>query len=225
MDQPMRKADFNRTSTSPCVTWILQLRHATMSQVSDVVRLSGETVDGQTFMWLSALLALLTIACEEIGLDEAGFPLSTLVECLLLCSLAVFTFELAVLSLTRHGYLWSVWFPLDLLATLTLLMDMPWFQRLAFDEGCFLFSPMQDHVARVGGTTVHAIRVARALRVLRLARLVKLYKLASCLVSNASGIAFLSRYVPTACFSKWRLDREKRKGFMQCEEMQEMYEV
>lgn len=134
-------------------------------------------VEGNKFAVLTAFLALLSIACDEIRLLGIGDPLDECLEAVLMCSMMVFCFELMVLCAAKQNYTWSIWFPLDVLALLSCFMEMPWFQRLIFNNDCHMFSASSDHAVRVGGTAAHAIRIARVLRVLRLIRLIKVGKL------------------------------------------------
>jgi len=137
-------------------------------------------VESNMFAALAAFLALLSMGCEDIRALAIGTPLEVLLEIVLLFSLVVFVVELVVLCYAKKGYCWTFWFPLDLIATVTLLMELHCFQDLMFNENCNLFSPSRDHAAMVGGQAAHAIKVARVLRFLRLTRLVKLYKLLAC---------------------------------------------
>lgn len=147
---------------------------------SEIMQASHQLVDSNVFLVLTAFLTVVMLACEHMTTVGSS---SEVVEAVLLCGLVVFAFELVVLCATKDGYMRSIWFPLDLLATMTLLMDLPWCQHMAFNDDCTFFSASQDHAARVGGKTVHALRAVRVLRVLRLVRLVKLCKLASRLLS------------------------------------------
>jgi len=104
-------------------------------------------------------------------------------EMVLVCSLTVFGVEFLVRCAAEDGYCCTAWFPLDLLATLTLLMELRWFQAFAFNDDCSMISPSSDHFAHVGGQAAHALRVARVLRILRFARLIKLYRLVFGLVA------------------------------------------
>jgi len=150
---------------------------------SEIMQASHQLVESSVFVGLTALLTVVILACEHMTAVDSP---SEIVEAVLLCGLVVFAFELVVLCATKDGYMRSIWFPLDLLATMTLLMDLPWCQHMAFNDDCTFFSASQDHAARVGGQTIHAVRAVRTvrvLRVLRLVRLVKLCKLASRLFS------------------------------------------
>lgn len=150
-----------------------------ISQLTEIMKFSLEIIEGHSFGCLSACLALLSIALAEILPLAMHTPWEALLIAALACIMVVFCFEFTVLSAMKKDYIWSIWFPLDLVALLTFLMDMPWFQRVVFDDECNMFSASSDHVARVGGTAAHAARVMRLVRALRLTRLVKVCKLAA----------------------------------------------
>lgn len=143
----------------------------------DLMKGMQKQVDSTFFSLLAALLALLSMECENLQLLAAGTPFDSLLGISLLCCVAVFGIEFLVRCAAEEDYCCSAWFPLDLLATLTLLMEMRWFQTLAFDDDCTLVSPSTDHYTHVSGQAAHAFRVARVLRILRFARLIKLCRL------------------------------------------------
>merc|ERR1719424_813848 len=151
----------------------------------ELMQPSLEVVECNQFAFLAAVLTVVILLFNHCQVHSvAGTHTHThhssdlLSEVVLHCSLVVFAFELVVLCCAKVGYCMSMWFPLDMLATLTLVMDLPWFQHLAFSDDCTMFStPERDYAAHVGGETAHALRVARVLRLLRLARLVKVFKL------------------------------------------------
>jgi len=145
-----------------------------------VIKSIEKHVNSHLFSALAAILALLSLESETLRLIAVGTPLDTLLEIVFLFSLVVFGVELLVRCVAEEGYCLTAWFPLDLLATVSLLMELRWFQELAFKEDCTMFSPSHDHVAHVGGQGAHALRVARVargLRILRFARMIKLCRL------------------------------------------------
>lgn len=154
----------------------------------EVMKSLHKQVDSNSFSTLAALLAVLSLEYENFRLLAAGTPFGSLLEIVMLCSLVVFGMELLTRCAAEEDYCCSAWFPLDLLATLTLLMEMRWFQYLAFNDDCLMISSLSDHYAHVGGQAAHALRVARVLRILRFARLIKLCRLGFGLV---------------ACSAKW----------------------
>lgn len=145
----------------------------------ELMQPSLEVVECNQFAFLAACLTVVILMFNHCQVHSVGHHSSDLLlEVVLHCSLVVFAFEFVVLCSAKVGYCMSIWFPLDMLATLTLVMDLPWFQRFAFSDDCTMFStPERDYAAHVGGETAHALRVARVLRLLRLARLVKVFKL------------------------------------------------
>jgi len=160
----------------PCLAFAA--KHNTVkNKHMEVIKTMHKQVDSNSFSLLAAVLALMSIECENFQLIAAGTPFESLLGIVLLFSLAVFGMEFLVRCVAEEDYCCTAWFPLDLLATLTLLMEMRWFQELAFNEGCTMMSPSSDHYAHVSGQAAHALRVARVLRILRFARLIKLCRL------------------------------------------------
>jgi len=161
------------------------------ASLAELMQPSLEVVECNQFAFLAAVLTVVILMFNHCQVHSVGgthththHSSDLLSEVVLHCSLVVFAFEFVVLCSAKVGYCMSMWFPLDMLATLTLVMDLPWFQHLAFSDDCTMFStPERDYAAHVGGETAHALRVAKALqvarvlRLLRLARLVKVFKL------------------------------------------------
>jgi len=156
-----------------------------------IVKSIHKQVDSSFFSALSALLAVLSLGIEYFRLITAGTPFDSLLEILLVFSLAVFGVEFLVRCAAEEDYCCSAWFPLDLLATLTLLMEMRWFQYFTFNEDHTMLSSSADHYAHIGGQGANALqflraaRSARVLQILRLARLIKLYRLGFGLVARS----------------------------------------
>jgi hypothetical protein len=157
------------------------------SRTSHIMDLTLKTVESNVFAGIAAFLTVLVLACEDINVVADAGAWNMLLEWLLACSIVVFGFELLVLCVLKEEYCWSAWFPLDVLAFMTLAMDLPWFQAVAFSEENSVFSPSQENAVRTGGQAAHALRVARVLRILRLARFIKLYKLVLGLISCFEG--------------------------------------
>jgi len=160
----------------PCLAFAAKHNIVTSKHLV-VIQSIHKQVDNTAFSALSAMLAVLSLECENVRSMAAGTPFASLLEVVLVCSFVVFGVELLVRCAAEEDYCCSAWFPLDLLATLTLLMELHCFQDLAFNDDCHMISSSSDHYAHVGGQAAHALRVARVLRILRLARLIKLYRL------------------------------------------------
>jgi hypothetical protein len=188
----------------PCLALSAPKQTIVSSRIVKVTKSIQKQVDSHLFAALAAFLASLSLECETLRSVAVGTPLETVLEIVLFFSLVVFAVELLVRYAVEEGYCWTAWFPLDLLATVTLLMELRWFQDLAFQEDCTMFSHSQDHVAQVGGRAAHALRVARVLRVLRFARVIKLCRL-------LVGLPVCSEEVVPKVQRKFRQCRDKVK--------------
>jgi len=168
----------------PCLAFVAK-HNIVKNKHTEVIKSMHKQVDSNSFSALAALLAVLSLEYENFRLIAAGTPFDSLLEIMLLGSLVVFGMELLTRCAAEEDYCCSAWFPLDFLATITLLMEMRWFQDLAFHDDCTMISFSSDHYAHVGGQAAHALRVARVLRILRFARLIKLCRLGFGLVASS----------------------------------------
>ncbi|EEH58528.1 uncharacterized protein MICPUCDRAFT_38834 [Micromonas pusilla CCMP1545] len=108
--------------------------------------------------------------------------------------LALFSAEMCLMCLAKRGYVGTFYFWLDLIATLSLLMDVPEFMALidmapcaiesdawahglrGHDEGGGTEATADSAVARAGRASRAGTRAGRIVRLVRLVRIVKLYK-------------------------------------------------
>ena len=99
---------------------------------------------------------------------------------MLLC-LIFFSVEVIVASIFTDNYIFVFYFWLDLIATLSILMDINWlFQKFTKNSDFSVSNAQQasslarsGRAARIG---TRAARIARVVRLVRLVRIVKLYK-------------------------------------------------
>jgi len=154
----------------PCLALSCPKQSIVKNLTLRAMKSTQKQIDSNLFSASAAVLALLSIECESLRLMTAGTPLDMLLEVVLVSSFVMFGVELLVRCSAEEGYCWSAWFALDLLATLTLLMELRCFQELTFDDDGTMFSHSKDHAAHVGGQTAHALRVVRVLRLLAFGR-------------------------------------------------------
>eukprot|EP01017_Pseudomicrothorax_dubius_P037584 TRINITY_DN5527_c0_g1_i2.p1 TRINITY_DN5527_c0_g1~~TRINITY_DN5527_c0_g1_i2.p1 ORF type:complete len:896 (+),score=228.61 TRINITY_DN5527_c0_g1_i2:84-2771(+) len=87
----------------------------------------------------------------------------------------LFMSEIILASIAKQDYFMSFFFTLDILSTVTILMDIKWFNDAVLGTGGSAASTVQQtaSASRVGA---RAARVVRIVRLIRLIRVVKLYK-------------------------------------------------
>ena len=89
--------------------------------------------------------------------------------------LICFSFELIASSLSQNGYLNGFYFWLDLLATLSLIMEIDWIFLKLIGADSDKGSSTLRTISKVSSAS-RLIRVLRVIRVIRLIRIIKLYK-------------------------------------------------
>ncbi|CAD7947346.1 unnamed protein product [Amoebophrya sp. A25] len=94
---------------------------------------------------------------------------------LFLCAMLVFFCEFMCNTICKDGYKGGFFFWLDMIATFSLFVDIPWV--LAVIEMLIVSSSGQDSGASSLTSTVATVRTARAVRLVRLIRLVRVVKL------------------------------------------------
>eukprot|EP00753_Platysulcus_tardus_P010626 PLAT2913.1.p2 GENE.PLAT2913.1~~PLAT2913.1.p2 ORF type:complete len:895 (+),score=492.34 PLAT2913.1:104-2788(+) len=127
--------------------------------------------------WFSLLMAVMTVyALFGDDLRRALFfkPADPVFYGISSVALFLFALELALNSLGKPRFLWSFFFWLDLLATVSLVADIGWIINLEEES-----SEAQDGSAalRTGKATRAGSRAGRIVRIVRLVRLVRLVKL------------------------------------------------
>eukprot|EP00927_Polykrikos_kofoidii_P065350 TRINITY_DN61109_c0_g1_i1.p1 TRINITY_DN61109_c0_g1~~TRINITY_DN61109_c0_g1_i1.p1 ORF type:complete len:1150 (+),score=181.25 TRINITY_DN61109_c0_g1_i1:253-3702(+) len=96
------------------------------------------------------------------------------------CCLVLFTFEIIALSVVVDDYVFSFFFILDIIATLSLILDltMIWEILTAMEGGSFDLANQSEY-ARAGRSSRVGTRVARVVRVVKIVRMVRVVKLFS----------------------------------------------
>lgn len=98
----------------------------------------------------------------------------------ILACFGVFTVEIILSSIAKPNYIFSFYFWLDIISTLTLLLDVGWVSDAIFGTSgsttTALSSATIARAARASKIGSRAGRIVRILRLIRLIRIVKLYK-------------------------------------------------
>ena len=91
-----------------------------------------------------------------------------------------FMLEIVLCSIAREGYFLGFYFWLDLIATLSLLLDIGWFWNLLTGQTQDITSSRSlkgsSTAKKSASIGTKAGRIARVIRLIRLIRIVKLYK-------------------------------------------------
>lgn len=92
----------------------------------------------------------------------------------------IFVIEILLTSFASPNYLWGFYFWLDIISTLTLLLDIAWISNVMFDGSSSAQTTLNSvtlaRAARASKIGSRAGRIVRILRLIRLIRIVKLYK-------------------------------------------------
>ncbi|CAG9328862.1 unnamed protein product [Blepharisma stoltei] len=176
----------------------------------------------QIFMITITLYALfgddIRLAATTKDADIAFYVLT------IIC-LVFFTLEIVLSSLVKEGYFLGFFFWLDLISTLTLVMDIGWVWDAMVDSGSSSGSGngKAKKIASAGKASrgaARAARVIRVIRVIRLIRITKLYKIAK----EAREAAKKNRPILRRTNIKYRgeeaihLPRNLNRGFDEIEE-------
>ena len=92
----------------------------------------------------------------------------------------LFSIEIILTFYSKESYRWSFFFYLDMVSTLTLLLDVAWISEELFGSSSSAASPKTAasfaKTARASRIGTRASRIVRIIRLIRLIRVVKLYK-------------------------------------------------
>lgn len=110
----------------------------------------------------------LRVLCLPKSIDDFFYTLSA-------AAMATFTFEIIASIYAVEGYLWSFFFWLDVISTVTMIPDIGWLWVLIVKGGAE--GGDGGGQATDLAKTARASKVTRILRVVRLARVIRLVKL------------------------------------------------
>lgn len=124
-----------------------------------------------------AIITIYTLFFDDIWVilfPEAWDPFFYFLTCVFM---ALFTLEIVLACYVQPGYIFSFFFWLDLLATLSMLFDIGWLMEginSIFTSG----NSAGNQAAKVASTSwaARVTRIVRLVRLIRLVRIVKLYK-------------------------------------------------
>ncbi|CEL96628.1 unnamed protein product [Vitrella brassicaformis CCMP3155] len=155
-------------------------QETTNKEGTDEIAASLEAfIDGRFMTILMTFVTIFALFGDDVRL--AGFykPSDPYFYALFLISLLLFAFELIINSITKENYKWSFFFWLDIIATLSLVPDIPWVVDPIKEVLGISTDGGAGEAARAGKASragARAGRIVRLVRLIRLIRIVKLYK-------------------------------------------------
>jgi class 3 adenylate cyclase len=129
-----------------------------------------DLVESKIFVGLTMLLTIYALVGEDIKLMSTDKDADSTFTSLTIVCMTIFSIECILASIAKVDYFMSFFFWLDIVSTLSMLLDIP-----AVNEQ-FLGSDEEVSNVRGSKTARLGARVGRIVRVLRLVRILKLYK-------------------------------------------------
>lgn len=135
--------------------------------------LSRKICENQFFSALTTVLTLYALFGDNIRLMATSKPADVVFDVFTSFSMVVFVFEIVVASLGKPDYFLGFFFVLDVVSTLSLVLDIS-----AVSNALFCGTGEEDSGSAVRASRASRVgaRTARVVRVIRLVRIVKLYK-------------------------------------------------
>lgn len=93
--------------------------------------------------------------------------------------MSIYTIEILTLSILKEGYFLRFYFWLDLISTLTMILDLHWINNLMSGTSGLQTTTSIVRIARASRVSKIGARSMKLIRLLRLIRVLKLYKNAS----------------------------------------------
>lgn len=118
-------------------------------------------------MFLSAILMLSLFIAESWTLGNAPDSTNVILYSILMAIFVIFWIEIFVLVLVQEGYLWSFFFWMDIIGTISIILDIGWIADAFIPEGAL---QQQGSVIRATRAAKLGARYGRLLRLLRLLR-------------------------------------------------------
>mmetsp|Transcript_91581 Transcript_91581/g.144750 ORF Transcript_91581/g.144750 Transcript_91581/m.144750 type:complete len:956 (-) Transcript_91581:109-2976(-) len=154
------------------------------------VRLCRPIAASPTFSAITALLTIYALFGDDIRLWCTDKPADSIFDTITIASMVIFGVEILVCSVGKPGYIFGFFFFLDLLSTLTLLLDVTTISENLFGDSISKDSDNEEggnsggaddsaeaaRAARMSRAGTKAGRVVRLIRLMRLIRLLKVFK-------------------------------------------------
>lgn len=122
-------------------------------------------------MTIFTIYALFGDDIRILTTDKYGDPYFWVIN---IVTMVAFTLEIIVSSLAKEGYWNGFFFWLDIISTISLLLDIGWVSNELFNGSSTAASAAS--LARAGRASRIGTKAGRIIRIIRLIRLVKLYK-------------------------------------------------
>merc|ERR1719424_258755 len=134
-------------------------------------RVAAYIADNQFFTFATTLLTIYALTGDDFRLMATNLPEDIIFDCMTVFCILVFAVEIVCSCLGKSDYLNGFFFWLDLISTVTLVLDITTVNDYCFQNSEEDVAAMKNsRTARIGA------RAARVVRVLRLVRILKLYK-------------------------------------------------
>mmetsp|Transcript_21770 Transcript_21770/g.44834 ORF Transcript_21770/g.44834 Transcript_21770/m.44834 type:complete len:428 (+) Transcript_21770:36-1319(+) len=136
-----------------------------------VLRATRYVVEHRLFTILTTLLTVYALTGDDCRLLFTHQPADPVFDGLTLFCIVVFVLEIVLCMFAKDDYILSFFFFLDIISTITLVIDLTWIADIFQGDEEDMSSDES-----VSGTAKIGARTSRVVRVLRLIRIIKLYK-------------------------------------------------
>jgi class 3 adenylate cyclase len=128
-------------------------------------------VDNKVFVFLTTVLTFYALIGDDMKLLTTNKPADSIFDIITIVCLFIFTIEITLSCLGKSDYFLGFFFILDVISTLTLLLDISVVSEFLMGDSEGSLDKMRSgRTARVGA------KAGRVVRVIRLVRILKLYK-------------------------------------------------
>jgi len=131
---------------------------------------SRVVVENQLFTTLTTILTIYALCGGDVKLLTTNEPADIYFDGITIACLAIFSIEIVLCTLGKDDYFLSFFMILDLISTVTLVLDLTIINNLILGDEEELKNIRGSRTAKIGA------RATRLVRVIRLVRILKLYK-------------------------------------------------
>jgi len=178
----------------------------TLNRESATAKRINQVLQDNCFQFFMAALTTFALFGDDFKIAFFEAPSDPLFDIFTTITFVFFTVEIILKTMVQIEYRWGMFFLLDTVATITLLLDTSWFMdwfTQVTTESQFKGSTSELFPARAFRSATRASRIIRVIRVVRLLRLIKLYQYFSARQSdetvqqkrNSSKSTYLNKYV------------------------------
>lgn len=160
------------TTCAPLIPVFVKIAHLWRAGVRWSAPWCNRTIDHILFQTVMFLITVYALVGDDIRLAATTLPADLVFNIITIIAFCAFSFELVANCIGKQDYFLGFFFTLDLISTLSLVLDITWIYQYIIEGG----DTSMARAGRMSRVGTRAGRVLRVIRLIRLIRIIKIYK-------------------------------------------------